>query len=150
MKIQPYLFFKGNCEEAFTFYEKALGGKIADLHRFKDMPPQEGAAGDGCGDMSPEALKAMGEKIMHISLAVGDQMLMGSDNPEDAGQGFHGITLSIGIDDVNEGRKVFEAMSQGGVVKMPYGETFWAGGFGMLTDRFGVAWMVNAGDKPSP
>ena len=150
MKIQSYLFFKDNCEEAFKFYEKALGGKIAELHPFKDMPPQEGAGGDGCGDMSPEAIKAMGEKIMHVSLAIGDQLLMGSDNPQDAGQGFQGFSVSIGTDDVNEGRKVFDALSQGGEVKMPYGKTFWAQGFGMLTDRFGVAWMVNAGDEPRP
>src|SRR4051812_13075904 len=70
MKIQPYLFFNGTCEAAFRFYEKALGGKIGELHRFKDMPPQEGSANDGCGGMTPEALAAMGEKVMHVNLVV--------------------------------------------------------------------------------
>ncbi len=97
MKIQPYLFFNGTCEAAFRFYEKALGGKIGELHRFKDMPPQEGAADDGCGGMSPEALAAMGEKVMHVNLVVGDQTIMGSDNPDDSKDGIHGVTITLGF-----------------------------------------------------
>ncbi|URL58469.1 VOC family protein [Luteibacter flocculans] len=142
MKIQPYLFFQGNCEEAFRFYETALGGTIRELHRFKDMPP------GGEGGMPPEAMAAMAEKIMHVNLAVGDQTLMGSDGADEPG--VRNITISLGVDDVAQGRKVFDALAAGGNVKMPYGETFWAAGFGMLTDKFGVPWMINAGDKPSP
>jgi PhnB protein len=150
MKIQPYLFFNGTCEAAFRFYEKALGGKIGELHRFKDMPPQEGSANDGCGGMTPEALAAMGEKVMHVNLAVGDQMIMGSDSPDDSQNGIQGVTITLGFTDVEEGRKVFEALSEKGDVQMPYGETFWANGFAMFKDQFGVPWMINAGDKPSP
>ena len=149
MKIQPYLFFNGNCEEAFKFYETALGGKINELHRFKEMPPQEGGEDNGCGPMTPEQQAAIGELIMHVNLTVGDQMIMGSDNPQDY-KGIEGVTISIGIDDVARGKEIFETLSEGGTVKMPFGETFWAQGFGMCTDKFGVPWMVNAGDKPSP
>jgi PhnB protein len=149
MKIMPYLFFNGTCEEAFRFYETALGGRINELHRFNEMPPQEGG-GEGCGgDTSAEAMHAMGEKIMHVNLVVGDQMLMGSDNPE-GHEGISGVSISIGIEDVERGRQVFEALSAGGQVKMPFQPTFWADGFGMCTDKFGVPWMINAGDKPSP
>ncbi|HEY4292584.1 VOC family protein [Luteibacter sp.] len=149
MKIQPYLFFNGTCEEAFRFYEMALGGKINELHRFKDMPPQEGGDDKGCAPMTPEQQAAFGEKIMHVNLTVGDQMIMGSDNPQDEGA-IRGVTISIGIEDVEKGRTIFEALSKGGEVTMPYQPTFWANGFGMCTDKFGVPWMVNAGDKPSP
>lgn len=150
MKIMPYLFFDGTCEEAFRFYEKALGGKINELHRFNEMPPQEGGGDDnGCGPMTPEQQAAIGQKIMHVNLIVDDQMIMGSDNPQDY-KGVEGVSISIGIEDVEKGRKVFDALSEGGDVKMPYQETFWAAGFGMCTDKFGVPWMVNAGDKPSP
>ncbi|NID04797.1 VOC family protein [Luteibacter jiangsuensis] len=150
MHIQPYLFFNGNCEEAFKFYEKALGGKINELHRYKDMPPQEGGDDNGCGPMTPEQKAKFDESIMHVNLTVdGQMMLMGSDSPQDEGT-VRGLSISIGIDDVEKGRKVFEALSEGGEVKMPFQETFWAKGFGMCTDKFGVPWMVNAGDKPSP
>lgn len=151
MQIQPYLFFNGNCEEAFTFYEKALGGKINELHRYEDMPPQEGGDEDnGCGPMTPEQKAAFGKRIMHVNLTVdGQMMLMGSDSPQDEGA-VRGLSISIGIENVEKGREIFEALSGGGEVKMPFQETFWAKGFGMCTDKFGVPWMVNAGDKPSP
>ncbi|NID16435.1 VOC family protein [Luteibacter yeojuensis] len=149
MKIQPYLFFNGDCEEAFRFYEKALGGKINELHRFNEMPPQENAGGsdDGCGGMD---MSGMGDKIMHASLSVGDQMIMGSDGDMKDFKPIQGVRVAIGIDDAKKGGKVFDALAEGGKVEMPYGETFWAQGFGMCTDKFGVPWMVNAGDKPSP
>lgn len=145
MKIQPYLFFKGDCEEAFEFYETVLGGKINERHRFNEMPPQENAGDGGGPDMSD-----MGDKIMHMSLTVGDQVIMGSDGNAKDYKGIEGVMITIGIEDVEKGRKIFESLSQGGEVKMPFQETFWAKGFGMCNDRFGVPWMVNAGDKPSP
>ena len=150
MHIQPYLFFNGTCEKAFEFYAEALGGKINELHRYSEMPPQEGGGDDGCGPMTPEQKEEFGRKIMHVNLAVDGQIvLMGSDSPQDEGA-LRGASISIGIVDVEQGRKVFEALAEGGEVKMPFQETFWAKGFGMCTDKFGVPWMVNAGDKPSP
>jgi len=150
MTVQPYLFFAGTCEEAFTFYEKALHGKIVEMHRFSDMPPPPPGSEAGCGGPSPEQLAAMSDKIMHVSLAVDDQIIMGSDNPEDAVGGFKGFSISLGFQSVERGHEVFDALSEGATVTMPFGETFWAKGFGMLTDKFGVPWMVNAGDLPSP
>ena len=150
MTVQPYLFFAGTCEEAFHFYAKALGGSIVEMHRFKDMPPSPPGDDAGCGGPSPEQLAAMGEKIMHVSLSVDGQIIMGSDNPKDAGEGFKGFSISLGFPSVKRGHQVFDALSKGATVTMPFGETFWAKGFGMLTDRFGIPWMVNAGDKPSP
>jgi PhnB protein len=149
MLIQPYLTYDGTCEEAFRFYEKALGGKIAMIARYKDMPPGEGGEGpDGCADMSPETKKAIAEKVMHARLEVGDQVLMASDShPSYPYQGIHGVSITLGFENVAEAEKVFSALSDGANVQMPLSETFWAERFGMLTDKFGVPWMVNAGEK---
>lgn len=145
MKLQPYLHFNGNCEEAFRFYEKALGGTILMINRFKDMPA------DGSGGADPAAMDAMraaGERIMHIRVQVGDQLLMGSDCPPNYPyDGIHGFSVALGFDDAAEGKKAFDALAEGARVDMPFGPTFWAEGFGMLVDRFGVPWMVNAGEK---
>jgi PhnB protein len=154
MNITPYLHFKDNCEEAFKFYEKALGGKIIMTSRFKDMPPPpEGAANnEGCGDGQQMDLSTMGEKIMHIRLQVGDAILMGSDSPpvfEHPGKVL-GCTIALGFDTAAEARKIFDALAKRGKVTMPVGETFWAECFGMLDDDFGVSWMVNGGEKPAP
>lgn len=144
MKIQPYLHFNGNCEEAFLFYEKALGGKILMTSRFKDLP--EGGAGPEPG--AAEAMRAVGEKIMHTRLQVGEQLLMGSDcHPLHPYHGIHGCSVAISVADFATGQKVFDALSDGAKVDMPFGPAFWGDGFGMLTDKFGVPWMVNAGEK---
>ncbi|MET0256182.1 MAG: VOC family protein [Luteibacter sp.] len=143
MKLQPYLNFNGNCEDAFRFYAKALGGEILMTSRYKDMPA------DGAADpASADAMRAAGEKIMHTRIKIGDQLLMGSDCPPNYPyEGIHGVSVALGFDDVDEGRKAFEALSEGARVDMPFGPTFWARGFGMLVDRFGVPWMVNAGEN---
>lgn len=142
MKIQPYIFPK-NCEEAFKFYEKVLGGKIVELHHFKDMPPQEGTVEDGCGP-SPEQLKAMGEKVMHVNLEVDGQSIMGSDGMEDGTM--QGFKINLNFSDVEKGKAIFEALSKGGKVEMPFQETFWSKGFAMFEDTFGVSWMINVDD----
>ncbi|MGA7437976.1 MAG: VOC family protein [Luteibacter sp.] len=153
MKITPYLHFKDNCEEAFTFYEQALGGKIAMVSRFKDMPPPpEGAEkNEGCGPGAMD-MSSMGEKIMHIRLVVGDAILMGSDTPpvfEHKGK-VEGCTIALGFDTGAEAEKAFNALAKRGKVTMPVAETFWADRFGMLDDEFGVSWMVNGGEKAAP
>lgn len=145
MKIQPYVFPK-NCEQAFRFYEEVLGGKIIELHRFKDMPPQEGheSAGEQGGGPSPEQLAAMGDKVMHVNLEVDGQSIMGSDGMEDGAM--QGFKINLNFTEVEQGRKVFEALSKGGKVEMPFQETFWSKGFAMFEDRFGVSWMINVDD----
>ncbi len=131
MQLVPYLTFDGQCEAAIGFYEKALGGRIEAMLRFADAP--EGSCG-------PDVA---GDRIMHACLLIGDQRLMASDAPADhrkTPQGFH---VSLHIEDQGEAERVFNALSEKGTVTMPFAETFWAIGFGMLVDRFGIPWMVN-------
>lgn len=136
MLIQPYLFFNGNCEQAVNFYAQQLGGKIEILMRYKDMPDE--AKQGNPQDVNPES-------IMHARLLIGENALMASDGcPQDGADASHkGFSLSLNPNDVEQGRDLFEKLSQGGLVTLPYGPTFWAKGFGMLTDQFGVNWMIN-------
>ena len=137
MLVQPYLFFSGNCEQAINFYEQQLNAKIEMVMRYKDMP--EEARQDEPQDVNPEA-------IMHARLLIGDGVLMASDGcPQDDGSGasHKGFSLSLNPSDAEQRRKLFDNLAQGGQVTMPYQATFWAKGFGMLTDKFGVNWMIN-------
>jgi PhnB protein len=133
MQIQPYLFFEGNAEEALAFYRKALGADLEMMMRFKESPepPPPGMVPDGWGD-----------KIMHGSLRAGEATLMASDGCSTEKHGFHGFSLSISVRDTATADRVFAALSDGGQVRMPLSKTFWSPRFGMLTDRFGVEWMV--------
>ena len=135
MEVQSYLFFyDGRCEEAIEFYKKAVDAKVDMLMRFKDAPEQPG---EGC--VAPNS----GEKIMHASFNIGGTMIMASDgNGLDKG-GFDGFSLSLSIPDKSQADRYFNALSEGGKVIMPLGETFWSPRFGMLKDRFGISWMVN-------
>jgi PhnB protein len=135
--INPYLTFNGNCEEAFNFYKSVFGGKFAYLGRFKEMPPMEG--------MPVKADDA--EKIMHVSLPIGGgTMLMGSDSSESFGQATNvGNNFSVSISAPSQAKadKLFNGLSDGGQVTMPMNKTFWGSYFGMLTDKFGIQWMVS-------
>ena len=131
MQLNPYLSFDGRCETAFKFYEKALGGKIDAMMTYGDTPMK---------DQTPPEQHG---KIAHARLTVGEQVLMGGDAPPARYQPPTGTTLMLGIDDPAEAERVFKALSEGGTVTMPMAETFWARRFGMLTDQFGIPWMVN-------
>lgn len=136
MKFATYIFFAGDAEEAFRFYHSVLGGEITA------MAPHEGTPGE---DHVPPEWK---QKIMHACLEVDGNMLMASDAPPDRDDGQRGgFSVSIQLDDVAEGERIFTALSEGGTISMPYSETFWSKGFGMFKDRFGVNWMVNC---PAP
>lgn len=135
--VQPYLFFGGRCDEAIDFYSKTLNAEVAMLMRFKDAPePQPGM---------PECFE---DKVMHAALKIGDTVLMASDGRCDGQANFEGFSLSITVPDEAEADRVFGALSEGGLVTMPLEKTFWAPKFGMLTDRFGVGWMVSVAHKP--
>lgn len=135
--VQPYLFFGGRCEEAVDFYRKTLNAEVAMLVRFKEAPePQR---------EMPECFE---DKIMHASLKIGDTMLMASDGRCDGQANFEGFSLSITVSNEAEANRVFGALSEGGLVTMALEKTFWAPKFGMLTDRFGVGWMVSVAHKP--
>ena len=131
MRFNPHLAFNGNCEEAFQFYQQCLGGKIVT------MLPHEGTPAEATAP--PEWRK----KILHASLQVGEQWLMGGDAPPDRYRAPQGFAIGIHTGDLEEGERIYKALSEGGKVVMPFQPTFWAAGFGMLTDRFGVPWMVN-------
>lgn len=131
MQMNPYLFFNGQCEEAFKFYEKCFGGKIQSISRYAGSPAEQ--------HVPPE----WRDKIMHVSMLVGDTPLMGSDPPPDQAQDPKGFYVSLGIKDPAEAERVFNALAEKGQVRMPLGKTFWATRFGMLVDQFGIPWMVN-------
>jgi PhnB protein len=129
--VQPYLFFGGRCDEALKFYQTALGAEVLMRSRFKDSP-------------DPFMVQPwMEEKVMHASFKIGETSLMASDGRCEGGARFEGFSLSISVPDEKEAERVFTALSEGGEVTMPLEKTFWSPKFGMLTDRFGVGWMVS-------
>jgi PhnB protein len=131
MDLNPYLNFDGRCAEAFDVYARTLGGKVTFSQTYGDSPAKEFTSPEWHG------------KIMHATLQVGGVQLMGSDAPPDRYQRPQGLYVSINVTSVDEGRRIFSALSDGGTVTMPFEPTFWAAGFGMVTDRFGTPWMVN-------
>ena len=135
--VQPYLFFGGRCDEAIEFYRKALNAEVGMLMRFKESPEPQ-----------PNMPECFEDKVMHASLKIGDTMLMASDGRCDGQANFEGFSLSITVTDEGEAERVFAALGEGGLVTMPLDKTFWAPKFGMLTDRFGVGWMVSVAHKP--
>ena len=134
MQVQPYLIFEGRCEEAIEFYKKALGAKVEMLMRFKDAPEQPGA-----GECAP----GVENKIMHAALKIGEATVMVSDGRMQGKPAFQGFALSVDMKTKQEAERTFRALSEGGQVQMPLGKTFFSPCFGMLTDRFGVGWMVS-------
>jgi len=130
MQIQPYLFFDGRCDEALAFYQKALGAKVEMLMRFKENPSP--AANPPGSD----------DKVMHSCIRIGDAAVMASDGNCAGKPSFQGFSLSLTAKDVPEARRLFAALGEGGQVQMPFAQTFFSPGFGMVADRFGVSWMV--------
>lgn len=135
--VSTYLTFKGNCETAFDFYKSVFGGEFAYVGRFKDMPEDD-----------PNCVVDDADKnnIMHISLPIGNTILMGSD----AGGGWtdkvkegNNFSVSINTDSKDEADRLFNALSKNGNATMPMNNTFWGSYFGMLTDQFGIQWMVS-------
>jgi PhnB protein len=134
MQVQVYLFFAGRCEEAVEFYKQTVGAEVTMLMRFKDSPepPTPGMFPPGYED-----------KIMHTSLRIGDSMVMASDGRCEGVPSFQGFSLSLTVANEAEADRIFAALADGGEVQMPLEKTFWSPRFGMLTDRFGVGWMVS-------
>lgn len=134
MQLSTYLSFNGNCEEAFKLYERVLGGKIGQIHRYSGMPKGPG------NTISSE----WDSKIMHIRLAVDGQTLMGSDvPPEYRDKAVGGFSVSVSLSDIVRGERIFRGLAENGTVKMEFQQTFWAERFGMVTDKFGIPWQIN-------
>ena len=131
--VQPYLFFDGRCEEAMEFYKSAIGAKVEMLMRFKDSPepPQPGMVPPGAEN-----------KVMHSSFQIGDTVVMASDGRCTGKPNFAGFSLAITAADEREADRLFNALADGGQVQMPLTKTFFSPRFGMVADKFGVAWMV--------
>lgn len=133
MLIQPYIFFDGRCEEAIDYYRKALGAEVIRLMRFKESPepPQPGMVPPGAGN-----------KVMHASFRIGDTTVMASDGRCGGKPNFQGFSLALTVPDEAAAERLFAALADGGQVQMPLAKTFFSPRFGMVADRFGVAWMI--------
>lgn len=134
MKIQAYLFFDGRCEEAIDFYREALGAEVEMLMRIKDSPEPPPADRLAPGNE---------DKIMHAAFRIGDTMVMASDGACGGDASFKGFALSLSVASATNADRVFTALATGGRVDMPLSQTFWSSCFGMLTDQFGISWMVS-------
>jgi PhnB protein len=139
--VNIYLTFNGNCEEAFKFYQSVFGGEFPYIGRFKDMPAGEG----------PKLKPGEENRIMHVSLPISKEtILMGCDTGGEWASGYlqgNNFSISITADSKEETEKLFKGLSTGSKVTMPLSKTFWADSFGMLTDKFGISWMVSF-DEP--
>ena len=133
MQVQPYLFFDGRCEEAVEFYRKVLGAEVEMLMRFKESPEPHPP-----GMIPPGAEN----KIMHMSLRIGETTVMASDGKCLGRPNFQGFSLSLNAANDAEAERLFAALGAGGQVQMPMAKTFFSSRFGMVADRFGVSWMV--------
>jgi PhnB protein len=132
MQINPYLFFDGDCREALEFYAAVLNGRIEAMLTYRETPG------------GPNVGEDWRDKILHARLAIGDSIILASDSPPSFGpvkpSGFY---VSLSLPTTEEGERAFNALAEGGEVRMPFAQTFWARGFGMLVDRFQTPWMIN-------
>ena len=131
MQLNPYLLFNGNCEEALKFYEQAIGGKIESINKFAGSPSAEHVPAE------------WGDKVLHATMKIDGNLLMASDAPPGHYAQPQGLQVAISLNDAAKGEQIFNALAEGGTTTMPFSKTFWASGFGMCTDRFGIPWMVN-------
>ena len=133
MRLNPYLNFNGQCEAAFKFYEKCLGGKIVMMMTHAGMPVES------------QVPREWRDKILHATLNLGDQVLQGADLPPEHYKKPQGISVMLALTDIAEAERIFRALTENGTTTMPLQETFWAARFGMLIDQFGIPWMINCG-----
>jgi PhnB protein len=133
MQVQAYLFFGGRCEEALNFYKKALGAEVQMMMRYRESPEPPPA------DKVPAD---WGDKVMHAAFRIGDTQVLASDGCPEAQSGFKNFSLTVSAANEAEADRFFNALAEGGNVQMPLGKTFFAPRFGMVTDRYGLCWMV--------
>lgn len=136
MEMNPYLSFDGQCETAFKFYERCLGGKIVAMMTYAGTP------------MAAQMPAEWHGKIIHACLSAGGRVLMGGDSPPNCHATPTGFSVNVGVDSPAEAERIFADLGENGTVRMPLAETFWAHRFGMLVDQFGTPWMVNCLKTP--
>ena len=137
MELSTHLCFDGQCEAAFRTYERLLGGKVTTMLAYGDSPMAE--------QVRPEWRK----RIVHASLELDGHTLLGADVFPEGFERPRGFFVALSVEDVVRARLLFERLADGGEVKMPFQETFWSAGFGVLVDRFGTPWEVNSAQPPS-
>ncbi len=136
-RLEPYLFFSGHCEEALAFYRTVLGAEVTYMMRYSDRP-----------EATPPGMLAPGfeNKVMHATFTIGGNTLMASDGCDDK-TNFSGFKLSLSLPTQAETERAFNLLAEGVSIQMPLAKTFWSPSFGMLTDRFGLGWMVSVEDE---
>jgi PhnB protein len=139
VQLEPYLFFSGKCEEALNFYKDLFGGEIEGLSRWSEMPQDAGG---------PPVTPDTANRVMHATFRAPGVSFMASDGQPDKTYGEGPISMSVATDDVAEAERVFTRLAEGGNVEMPLTDTFWGAKFGMLTDKYGIDWMVHAQLQP--
>jgi PhnB protein len=137
MRLTPHLAFGGQCEAAFKFYERCFGGRIVTMLTYGKSP------------MAEQVPPGWREKILHATLAVGDNVLMGGDLVPEQYERPKGFAVLLGIDDPADAERIFHALAENGTVQMPLQHTFWAVRFGVLVDQFGIPWTINCEQAPS-
>jgi len=136
--MSPYLSFKGQCEAAFKFYEQCLGGLLGPIFRYRGTP------------MADHVPAEWLDKVMHGSLTLGDQVLMGADVAPDQYEEPKGFSLSLQIKDTADAERIFHELAKDGRVVIPLEKTFWAALFGMVVDRFRIPWLINCEGSDQP
>jgi len=131
MQVNPYLSFNGQCEAAFAFYEQCLGARLGAIFRYSGSP------------MADQVPPDWQDKVMHGSVTIGGQVLMGGDVTPLSYEEPKGFNLSIQIGDTSEAERIFHELARDGTITMPLEKTFWAARFGMVRDRFGIPWLIN-------
>ena len=131
MNMTPYLSFKGDCEAAFKFYEQHLGGQPGPLFRYRGSP------------MAVQAPPDWQDKVMHASITIGGQTVMGADTVPDQYEVPRGFSLSLNMNDIADAERIFDGLSADGTIIMSLEKTFWAARFGVVVDPFGIQWIVN-------
>jgi len=133
MQMNPYLSFNGQCETAFNFYQQCLGGRLGTMFRYAGTPLANQVPAD------------WQDKVMHVSLTIGEQQLMGGDVAPERYAEPRGISLSVEIESTTDAERIFRELARDGRIVVPLAKTFWATRFGMVVDRFGIPWLINCG-----
>jgi len=131
MQLNPYLSFNGDCEAAFKFYQHSLGGQPGEIFRYAGSP------------LASQVPSDWSDKIMHASITIAGQVLMGGDVAPDRYEEPRGFSLSLQIKSIPEAERIFHALATGGRVVLPLEKTFWAARFGMVIDPFRIPWLIN-------
>lgn len=146
MPLSPYISFAGHCADAIAYYHKTLGAELLYKITFGEMPPPEQGSEDGC----PSGMQFPDTSIAHANVRIAGSDIMMSDAVASGNASYSGFTLVLDTQDVAEWKRWFDNLAAQGQIEMDWQETFWAHGFGKVTDQYGVPWMINVVKQPQP